>query len=334
MIARCLRRTLARAARLAGILFALLASACSGPLLEVATVSAKMVVPEEAAASITPGPAPQPVSYRLTGTGPASASFSQTVLSLPADIDGLLPGDWVIGVEALDAGGQVVLEGSLTTMVASGGATPIAVVLAPPVGVGQVSIGLLWPSALVADPQVVAVLESETAGSIPISVQLAAQEGSATCTALSVPSGWYHLRLQLLDGASVVAGQVELLQVRAAATTAAPITITELNKPGAPVSIQGASLTLFWDPDLTGNPADPTASYNLYSRTHGTFPWTLLGNTGTATESFSVSTDILPHGSYDFAVTAVTASGAESELHTSLDDTAQPQTGWYVVWEP
>ena len=46
----------------------------------------------------------------------------------------------------------------------------------------------------------------------------------------------------------------------------------------------------------------------------------------------TVTTDDLVHGSYEFAVSSVSLTGMESELHTSLDETADPTTGWYLDW--
>ena len=311
---------------------------CGGPQAQTATIDVApgTTAPADAApadaapASITP-PAPEPVLYRLSGAGPAGATFSHTAQSFPTDVEGLLPGEWVINVEALDAQDRVVLEGTSATMVASGGPTTISVALAPVPGEGQVELYVAWPAALVAAPGVTALLRPRAGEPLAMTADLQPADGAASCTAAAVPSGWYRLELQLHDGAHVVAGRAELLQVRSATTTSAAITIAEINKPGAPITVDGASFTLYWDPP-ENDPADPLARYNVYYRTRGTYRWTLLGATPGATESFPVSTDILPHGSYDFAVTTVTASGAESDPHTSLDDTAQPQTGWYVVW--
>jgi len=313
---------------------ALSAAACNGPQSQVATISAETLVSDGAERSIGPSQIPDPVLYRLSGIGPENANFSQTAVSLPTNVDGLLPGDWVITVEAIDADDNIVLHGSSETMVASGHPTAISVILTPTGDTGHVNIELLWPGNLVSDPHVVAVVENEASGAVPLGVQLSAEPGRATCTADSLQAGWYHLRLQLQEGTAVVAGRAELLEVRGAETTSASITISELNKPGTPILIQGTQFDLLWDPGEGGSPMDPVVRYNVYYRNHGTFPWVFLGDTGTLVESYQISTDILPHGSYDFAVSSVTASGAESVPHTSLEDTAEPQTGWYVVWEP
>jgi hypothetical protein len=40
----------------------------------------------------------------------------------------------------------------------------------------------------------------------------------------------------------------------------------------------------------------------------------------------------LGNGKFDFAVSAVNAAGKASSLHTSLDASAIPFGGWYIVW--
>ena len=40
----------------------------------------------------------------------------------------------------------------------------------------------------------------------------------------------------------------------------------------------------------------------------------------------------LGDGSYDFAVSSISEFGIESDLHTSLDYTAVPIGGWYILW--
>jgi hypothetical protein len=41
---------------------------------------------------------------------------------------------------------------------------------------------------------------------------------------------------------------------------------------------------------------------------------------------------MLPYGVYEFAVTSVSTDGLESEIHSSLDDNADPAGGWFLDW--
>jgi hypothetical protein len=102
-----------------------------------------------------------------------------------------------------------------------------------------------------------------------------------------------------------------------------------------PIPVKARTLTLEWDPPPGSSPAGPfsLSSYHVYYRVHGAALW-ILCSTVPATENPEC---ILKHhdfgdGEYDFAVAAVSALGAVSPLHGSLDPTASPFGGWYVIW--
>ncbi|MFW6288223.1 MAG: fibronectin type III domain-containing protein [Spirochaetota bacterium] len=312
---------------LAGIL---LLAGCDTPFEPgSATVSLEDTAETEAR-SIVPEQADDPVEYRVSGNGPSGASFTQTVATLPLEVADLAAGEWAILVEALDAAGTVVLEGSTTVLVSTEGATPVSVTLVPPEGMGGLSLALDWPAARVADPRVVATLYRD--GFDPVELSATVTAGSALVTGSEVAAGWYRIQLRLYDGDALVAGRAELLQVRGDTVTQGTVALDQLNKPGAVVTVTGTSFTLAWAAPPDADPDDPLASYNVYFRERGTYPWTYLGGTAGPVESFEVKTSMLDYGVYEFGVTSVTTSGVESDPHTSLCDTADPQSGWFVDW--
>ncbi|MBB6479240.1 hypothetical protein [Spirochaeta isovalerica] len=83
-----------------------------------------------------------------------------------------------------------------------------------------------------------------------------------------------------------------------------------------------SEITLEWD-YYPGT----AASYNLYYKTHGDTSWNSLNSMSSETLSFTVLFSQLGSGSWDFGVSAVDFEGNESEIHSSLDDTAEPETG-------
>lgn len=93
--------------------------------------------------------------------------------------------------------------------------------------------------------------------------------------------------------------------------------------------------SLQWDSscnDLTDNQAD-TSTFRLHYRNHGTFKWYYLSDIPASKEGwFFISEEQLDYGVYDFAVSYINKEGIESELHTSLDASAKPMSGWYVNW--
>jgi hypothetical protein len=92
------------------------------------------------------------------------------------------------------------------------------------------------------------------------------------------------------------------------------------------IPISGDHFTLYWDES-----PEPVSEYRLYQRHHGGTEWTLLG-TGLVLPQATITQTDLDFGRYEFAVSSVDMDGVESELHTSLDATADPGTGWCLDW--
>jgi hypothetical protein len=94
-------------------------------------------------------------------------------------------------------------------------------------------------------------------------------------------------------------------------------------------------LTLAWDPPVTDVPKTPleVVSYQIYYRQHGAPLWCLLDEiSASASPEFTIAMGRLQDGAYDFAVSAVLANGRVSPLHSSLDNSADPVSGWFVLW--
>jgi hypothetical protein len=89
-------------------------------------------------------------------------------------------------------------------------------------------------------------------------------------------------------------------------------------------------LTLQWNPPTSG----PTpVSYTLEYRIHGTTTWQFLATLpATSQPGYTIQHSVLGNGSFDFAVSATDSTGATSPLHTSLDQSADPTSGWFISW--
>ncbi|MCK4517057.1 MAG: fibronectin type III domain-containing protein [Spirochaetaceae bacterium] len=92
------------------------------------------------------------------------------------------------------------------------------------------------------------------------------------------------------------------------------------------IVIAADHFTLFWD-----TPPDAASEYRVYHRIHGGSEWQLL-TSGLASPEATVTQTDLEFGMYEFAVSSVSMDGVESDLHSSLDETADPGTGWYLDW--
>ena len=88
-------------------------------------------------------------------------------------------------------------------------------------------------------------------------------------------------------------------------------------------------VTLAWDP-----PPSAVTSYKLYYRHHSEADWTFVATVpAAASPEVTLAHSSFGNGDYEFGVVAVSAAAAESPMHTSLDTTAYPDSGWYLRWE-
>lgn len=101
------------------------------------------------------------------------------------------------------------------------------------------------------------------------------------------------------------------------------------------IVVKGDHFTLAWDAGGSEIPNDPgrVVQYKVYYRVHGSYNWQFLmevENSGSP-ECLVTSKD-MDYGRYDFAVSAITEQQGVSALHSSLDRTADPFSGWYINW--
>jgi len=87
-------------------------------------------------------------------------------------------------------------------------------------------------------------------------------------------------------------------------------------------------VTLAWDP-----PPSDIANYKIFYRSHESGSWILFDETPADDDpEYTLYHGDFGNGDYDFGVVAVDPETQESAMHTCLDDTAQPESGWYLSW--
>ena len=87
-------------------------------------------------------------------------------------------------------------------------------------------------------------------------------------------------------------------------------------------------VTLAWDP-----PPSEIAAYKIFYRSHGSGTWILFDEIPADDDpEYTLFHMDFGDGDYDFGVVAVDPETEESAMHTCLDDTAQPESGWYLSW--
>jgi hypothetical protein len=96
------------------------------------------------------------------------------------------------------------------------------------------------------------------------------------------------------------------------------------------VTTSATQVTLAWDPAPSS-----VATYKVFFRIHDTSTWYSLTDTLTADPApqYTVQHSDVDNGIFDFGVVAVNAESAASRMHMSVETTAQPDTGWFLVWE-
>ena len=100
------------------------------------------------------------------------------------------------------------------------------------------------------------------------------------------------------------------------------------------IEVTTESVTLAWDA-----PSPGIDYYRLVFRIHGATPpasWLVIEENLSAATSpeYTLNNADIGNGIFDFGVVAkdLGSETEESALHSSLDVTAQPDTGWYLVW--
>lgn len=264
--------------------------------------------------------------YEITGTGPQNASFVNTTNEGPFVVANLPIGEWTISATAYNGSGLAVGIGSDSILVEAGITKDLQLTVRPFDGVGSLELTVFWLSELVTSADIIALLVAAD-GSTTDLIFSFPTAGKASCTISTLQAGYYRVILQLLDGSTTVAGFVEVVRIAADSRTAGDYMFDNLNKTGLTFTVRAESFVIAWEP-----PELAITGYRIYARLYGTYSWTLLDEIAPAIKpEFTIGTDLLAYGEYELAVSSMNID-RESDLHSSMDDTAQPSAGWYVVW--
>jgi hypothetical protein len=259
-----------------------------------------------------------PAGYDISGSGPGGRSFSQATALTSIVIPGLAFGQWTITVNAKNQAGTLIAQGSAAIAVQTGVQSPLTIVPVPLQGNGKISLAVAWVAS---DVQTASIDAQLTPGSgSPIALPFVLAAGTASCTNVSVPTGYYTLSLKLLDNGLLVMGAVEVVRIVKDQTTAGTFDFTQVNKPGGAIAVsitplmseplavtmQGQAATLPVGGSMTVAASVAGSVGNVL------YVWYLNGEskaTGSNTNpSFTVGSS-LAAGVYRLDVTAFTADG-------------------------
>jgi len=270
----------------------------------------------------------EPVTYIFSGTGPDNDFFSMELSEPATTVEGLTAGEWNIRIDGLDENQIVILTGESILDIAPYGETQVNIALHPLEGTGSVSFSLEWNAEQTVSPSAVVTFidieGTDTSQSFIISTP-----GLGTSTVTGLPTGNYYVTVQLFDSGILAMGSAWTVRILNGITIEISAMFEDLNKVGERMEITEDTFSIAWDPDpLSGIPD----TYRMYFRSRGAEPWSFLSEVTPDIEpEFTINQDNLSFGIYEFAVSAV-IGGVESNLHTSMDDTASPGTGWFVDW--
>ena len=97
--------------------------------------------------------------------------------------------------------------------------------------------------------------------------------------------------------------------------------------------VRTPTLTLAWDMPARGSPGGLPSMYRVFCKKYGEGVWLEVAEVpASADPTCTLSHKTIGNGLWEFAVQAVGADASASDLHTSLDHTADPLTGWRVLW--
>lgn len=312
--------------KLTALLF-VFAMSCSSPLANLTSSdSTNLSIDLDTSKSVISNLKTVPDSYRISGLNAEGYSFDITTEDTNIQIPDLTPGTWQITVEAFNEMLLIIAEGTGTMEVQPGGYTTITIVLYDVSGTGSLDFLLTWDDALVWNESLDIQLRSLNGDLVDMTFNL--ESGISEGITENLAAGFYTLEVQLFDDLELVMGAIELIQINEGGTTAIDLDFSEINKPGQKISITEENFTVSWS-----NSETTADSYKIYYRAHGSSDWIYLSTTASGSVlEYTIDQSILPYGTYDIAVSTVTGS-LESELHTSMDDTASPSTGWYIDWQ-
>jgi len=261
-------------------------------------------------------------SFTVSGTGPGTATFSQTTSGAPVTLDGLAFGDWSVTVNALNSAGTTIGSGQATVTVHTGQTSTVNITVVPLTGNGTLGLSVTWTASQVESASVLASLTPPVGPVTPLSFSVTGSQ--ATCSSTTIPSGYQTLTVQLLDNGIPVMGAVEVVRIVAGQATTGSYAFTNVNQPGGrvqvnitpemaepiTVSISGVAATVSVGGSMTATAsvgdgtANPTYVWYLNGLSVGTGPTYVLGSTVGA-------------GWYRLDVTAYAAGGTRAGSATA-----------------
>lgn len=184
-------------------------------------------------------PAVNPVSFRIALTGPSTltpTTITGTTTTIQVPV-----GTWDIAIEGLDDQGRLVARGSRSGLSVNPGSTTSATVVisATTAASGTIDVTVNWPASLVPGVTDWTISLGGTAKTSPLVTYVPPQVRYTE----TVPSGYYQLLVNLLNGAEVLAPVSVAVQVYDNLTTSAVIDLEARDFQSIPPAPTGLAAT-------------------------------------------------------------------------------------------
>jgi uncharacterized repeat protein (TIGR02543 family) len=188
-----------------------------------------------------------PVSFNLSGTGPAGATFNQASLSTGShQIPGLSAGSWTIEASGQNSSGVTIAFGQISTEILAGETRFVTLVLHVADGTGGIEIIITWP-VTVTTPSFVVTLAEVPTGANPQSLSVNFLSAtSAEITQYGISSGSHMLRVGFYNNAEFLCAPVESVVVLNGVTTRGTVSILAEHikrPPSAPTDLMAEELS-------------------------------------------------------------------------------------------
>lgn len=161
-------------------------------------------------------------SYVITGSGPGSASFTETIVEDSIVLNSLIRGSWNIHVEAKNSSNQTVGESLSSVDVFSNTTSILNMEINPVNGSGFFNLTLELPLDLSETSNIEAYMQSVDDIITPIEL---AVSGSTATHSGELVTGYYQLFVEIIDNQDVLWGKFDVVRIIAEQTSQVSYTV-------------------------------------------------------------------------------------------------------------
>ena len=188
--------------------------------------------------------------YAILGQGPGDASFAEPHVSDSVVVQSsLVPGEWLITVNAYNSNDQLIGTGSATLTVLAGEVLTASIAVGPIEGDGILDIDISWPAGVLESPLVTGTITPVSGTAEEVLFVAGTNSASLTRT---LSEGYYRFTISLHDGPDLLWGNTEALRIISSETSNRSYELIEdVNRGGLEITI-AADLQNPIEIDFTG----------------------------------------------------------------------------------